>query len=365
MKKILGIVFLLPALSLAGQGLDESEIRFTAEQFHNLQLTTEALEKAERIPVVSAPAMVVVPPSRELVVTEPNGGLVKQIFVSEGESVEQDQKLVEIVSSGMLGLQRDLLIDQSNYELVQRQYQREKSLFDQGVIAEKRLQEAEMKFQQARITRDEARQVLRIAGFSDRELDALIRTKNLTRSKIVTAPTAGVILQKFVGTGQRVADRDPLFSIADLSVLWLEAAVPQVSVEQVELGDSMEIGKAGAVGRITLIDSKVDKKHQSVMVRAVVDHPDRSVRPGRSVQVTVRAERRDLFTAPKSSLVRHEGKTLVFVRSANGFIPRVVDLLGETDDQVIIHGDLSGEDQVAVQGTIAIKAHWLGFGGGE
>ncbi len=349
-----------------GQVHVEEEIVFSAEQIHNLGLTTSSLVKAEQRPLFTAPAIVTVPPASEIVVTEPTGGVVKQIYVSEGETVARGQKLIEIISSGLLGLQRDLLIAQSHHDLVLRQFNREKSLFEQGVIAEKRLQEAEMNYQQARISRDEARQMVSIAGFSDAELARLMRTERLQNSRIITAPAAGVILNKFVVTGQRVEDHNPLFSIADLSILWLEAAVPQVNLEQIRIGDVMEISRTAAVGRVTLIDSKVDKQHQSVLVRAVVDHPEGRIRPGQSIQVTLRrSDQQDLFKAPKASLVRQQGKSFVFVRSVHGFIPRVVETLGETDGKIIVRGNVSLNDQIADQGAIAIKAHWLGFGDTE
>ncbi|MGH8551689.1 MAG: efflux RND transporter periplasmic adaptor subunit, partial [Methylococcales bacterium] len=159
----------------------------------------------------------------------------------------------------------------------------------------------------------------------------------------------------------------PLFSIADLSRLWLEAAVSQPNVSLIRSDDVMEIPGIPVAGQIILIDSKVDEKHQSVLVRALIEHREGPIRPGQSVQVTMHrlAGRDDLYTTPKSSLILHQGKTLVFLRSKNGFVPRFVETLGESDDQVIIQGDIRPDDRVAVQGTVAIKAHWLGFGGGE
>ncbi len=360
------MLFLIHLSVFAGPVRAENELVFTPEQIANLGLTTASLAIAEHRPLFTAPAMVTVPPTREIVVTEPNGGVVKQIFVSEGENVTQGQKLVEMISSGSLGLQKELLIAESRYQLARRQYNREKSLFDKGVIAEKRLQEAELQFQQARISRDEASQLLSIAGFSKPELAALMRTERLRNSRIILAPEAGVVLHKFVVTGQRVEDHDPLFSIADLSRLWLEAAVPQANIDQIRAGDVMEVVGKAVAGNIFLIDSKVDEKHQSVLVRAVVEHPAGRIRPGQSIQVNVRRSGQpDLLIAPKASLVRHQGDTLLFVRSENGFIPRTVETMGETGGNVIIKGNVGPHDRVAVQGTIAIKAHWLGFGGGK
>ncbi|MGH8474920.1 MAG: efflux RND transporter periplasmic adaptor subunit [Methylococcales bacterium] len=367
MNKIFPLLLLVSWLFVASPVQGEDEIVFTAEQITNLGLSVAPLQKAEKRPLFSAPAMVKVPLDREIVVNDPNGGVVKQIFVSEGETVSLGQKLIEIISSALLGLQKDVLIAQSRYQLALRQFNREKSLFEKGVIAEKRLQEAEMQFQQARISRDEARQVLSIAGFSKSELETLVRTENLKNSRLITAPLAGVVLHKFVVIGQRVEDHDPLFSIADLSTLWLEAAAPLEHIAEIHIGDGVEILGIAVTGRIQLVDTKVDEKHQSVLVRAVVENPQARIRPGQSVQVTMHrlAGRDDLYTTPKSSLILHQGKTLVFLRSKNGFVPRFVETLGESDDQVIIQGDIRPDDRVAVQGTVAIKAHWLGFGGGE
>ncbi|MGH8548803.1 MAG: efflux RND transporter periplasmic adaptor subunit [Methylococcales bacterium] len=366
MKINASIAMLIQLFCFAGHVHGENEIVFTREQIANLRLTTSPPEKAGPRPLFTAPAMVTVPPAQEIVVTDPNGGVIRQIFVSEGETVTKGQKLIEIISPGLLGSQRDLLMAQSHYQLAERQFNREKSLFDQGVIAEKRLQEADTHFQQARVSRDEARQMLAIGGFSKSELATLIRTGQLRISKSLHAPAAGVILHKFVAVGQRIEVRDPLFSIADLSRLWLEAAVSQPNVSLIRSDDVMEIPGIPVAGQIILIDSKVDEKHQSVLVRALIEHPEGPIRPGQSVQVTVRRPRQqDLWMVPKASLVRHQGKTLLFVRSENGFIPRFVEPMVETDGNVIIQGNVGLNDQIAVQGTIAIKAHWLGFGGGQ
>lgn len=366
MKRLITLVWLFAGLIWTMQAHAEDEIVFSTQQIANLGLTTAPIQKAEQRPLFSAPAMVKVPLSREIVVNDPNGGVVKQIFASEGEAVRAGQKLIEIISSASLGLQKDLLIAQSHYQLALRQFNREKSLFEKGVIAEKRLQEAEMQFQQARISRDEARQMLAIAGFSSSDIEGLIRTENLKNSRLIVSPAAGVVLHKFVTLGQRVEDHDPLFSIADLSTLWIEAAAPQQHIAQIEIGDVMEIPAIALSGTISLIDSKVDEKHQSVLVRAIFENPGARIRPGQSIQVTMRRlAQKDLFIVPKSSLVLHEGKSLLFLRSQRGFVPRHIETLGESEGQAIIRGDFQSTDQIAVDGTVAIKARWLGFGENE
>jgi cobalt-zinc-cadmium efflux system membrane fusion protein len=71
------------------------------------------------------------------------------------------------------------------------------------------------------------------------------------------------------------------------------------------------------------------------------------------------------FTVANAAIAQNEGHNYIFVRNADGFAVTEVKVTGKQDAESLIVGPLSGNEQIAVKGAVALKANWLGLGGGE
>jgi len=111
---------------------------------------------------------------------------------------------------------------------------------------------------------------LRNLGMSDVQIDEITRTRTLPEDVYVISPTDGFILSRNISQGMRFERYAPLYSIADLSHVWVEAEV---------YGDDAQAFRPGAIARITLPDSGVSFKATVSNVLPEVDPATRAMRP--------------------------------------------------------------------------------------
>ena len=121
----------------------------------------------------------------------------------------------------------------------------------------------------------------------------------------------------------------------------------------------------GATARVTLVGQSVDPTNQTVQVRAEVAEPRGCVSPGQYVEVRLElAAAESQFRVPSGAVVRSGEKAFVFRREPYGFVARSVQVVSEQGGYAVLAGSLQAGDAVAVSGLAALKAAWLGQGGG-
>ena len=339
-------------------------IAMDATQIQALGIVTTTPETKSALRSNPLPARVVVPPDREYVVTAPQGGLVAHLLAAVGDAVGERQALAEMQSPDLLALQRDYLQSLDESRVAERAWRRDKQLLAEGIIAERRWQETEARYQAARAARDQQIETLRLSGLSESAIKALAGSRKFTSTLTVHAPIQGVVLERMATAGQRVDAMAPLFRVADLGVLWLELRVPLAQSEHLGPGDGVVAPAAGLHARILMIGRNVDPDSQSVLVRAEITEGADRARAGQFLEASLEQAGAAL-QLPAEAVVRKGDATYVFVLVDGGFKARKVTTAGSGATVVLITAGLAGEERVAVSGIAAIKAAWLGMGGGD
>ncbi|HLF97728.1 MAG TPA: efflux RND transporter periplasmic adaptor subunit [Methylococcaceae bacterium] len=334
------------------------------EQAQLLGIVTAAPQSADKVPQLRAPARVVLPPQQEYVVSATQAGLVSRVAASAGEKVAAGQTLALLASPAFLALQRDYLHAVREHHLADSQVARDRRLLDAGAIPQRRYQETGVLHDKHSASDDEARQVLRLAGMNEDEIDALRKTAKLSDTLSIRAPFAGVVLENMAAAGRQVDQLAPLFRIANLDRLWLEIHLPQEQAAAILDGDLVEAGAAR--GKITAVNRQVDPATQSVPARAEVENAHDDLRPGQMLEAEIlRPAGEPVFSLPAAALTHHGAGAFVFVRVATGFEARSVEMLGRREATVFVRGALSAADRIAVQGVAALKARWTEADEGE
>lgn len=361
---------------LAVWGLD-MHVRLAPALSQNLGITVGKLSPANEIPLLSAPAKVVVPSAQEYIVSAPQAGLVSRLFVGAGDAVRQGQTIAELNSADLLSLQRLYLKAVSDLNLATLARERDQKLFTDGVVPERRWQETHSVYLAAASEASERRQLLEIAGMSSADIERLKTTRQLSGVLPIHAPITGVVLDKMAVAGARVDSLTPLYRIANLAELWLEINIPQERITQVRLGDQIRVetsvgnrstadSAAPILAHITLLGQAVNPENQTVLARALIKGAQNRVRPGQRVNIQlVQPHPKSAYAVPNSALAQHEGKTYVFVQTADGFDLCPVTVIGKEERGSVISGPLTGTETIAIQGAVALKANWLGLGSGE
>ena len=356
MKTFLITLLLLVIVNAHASGT----VVFTAAQRQALQIKTAAIIPTTRNLGGLLPAKIAVPNAQLQVVTAPQQGLVEVLLLAEGESITAGQPLVRIQSPRLLELQSDYLAVHTRYRLAASNYQRDRKLNKEGIIAERRLLESKADYQELATSLARLRRILELAGMDEDTLATLESSRDLNSTLVILAPFDGVILEQLVEAGSRVEAADPIYRIASLDPLWMEVHVPLEQLGDTHIGQEVEIPELGVTGRIITIGHMVHGADQGVLIRAEVHEGSDKLRPGQFVQVQFAVTTSDIrFRIARSAVIYSKGNSFIFVEQMDGFAAYKVTVTNDEGNTLIIQADLPADARVAVSGTVAIKAVWL------
>jgi cobalt-zinc-cadmium efflux system membrane fusion protein len=344
----------------------ENTIQISQEHFNNLGVTLGKLEVVKQIPVLTAPAKVVIPSAHEYIVSASQAGLITKLNAGLGDKVKKGEVLAQLNSPDLLSMQLLYLKAVNDMQLSSLSYQRDKKLLEDGVIAERRWQETRSQYNAFVSEVSEHKQLLEIAGMTGSEIDRLGKTHLLSSLLNVHSPISGVVLDRMVVAGERVDILATLYRIADLNELWLEINIPQERIGNIKVGDQVLVQNTSVIAEITLLGQSVNPENQTLLARATIEGNQSAVRAGQTINTQIiQSSEKAAFKVPNAAIAQNAGKSFIFIRTQDGFKVSPVAVLGKQGEESIISGDLTGDEDIASKGAVALKANWLGLGGAE
>lgn len=314
------------------------------ELFKTVKAETRALPTE-----LTANGTVVPDVTRTIHVTSLGGGRVVDLKVKLGDAVMKGQTLLVISSPDLAAAMSDYQKAVADEVLSRKALDRAQLLYDKGAIAAKDLETAQDLEDKAKVDVSTAEQHVRVLGADPAHPSALIDLR---------APVAGTIVEQNVSgfEGVKSLDNTPnLFTIADLSEVWVVCDVFENDLGEVHLGDSAEI-KLNAFGdrlfRGTVVDiSRVlDPNTRSAKVRIVLPNGDGALRPGMFAVAKFRSRRtKEQVVVPATAIMRLHDKDWVFRKEGgNNFRRVVVQADGQAPDgmQEIREGVKAGDEVV-------------------
>lgn len=174
------------------------------------------------------------------------------------------------------------------------------------------------------------------------------------------APIGGTVIDRDGTLGEFASEARPLFTIADLSTMWIDLAVYRRDFEKVRIGDAVAIdvedGGTTIAAKIDYLSPIGASDTQSSIARAVVPNEGR-LRPGLFVVGRVLLSARPADVAISASAIQTvEGKTVVFVREQGAFVAREVELGGRDAEWVEVTFGLTPGDVYAAKNSFVVKA---------
>jgi len=360
MKYFSSLLFLTLSLPVLGNEL----VKLSDDEIANI-----GIEVSEIVPVTESltnklPAKVTIPNKSQRVISAPQDGVIEIMLVAEGDHVIAGQALSQMNSPQLLSSQNDYLQALSALSQTKQEMQRDKSLFEDGIIAERRYRQSQTAYQQNNTEVAMYRKSLELAGMDKNAIEKLNKTRSLNSHLTVTANSSGVVMKQFATAGQRLTAADPLYQIAQLSSLWLEIHVPLDIANQVNINDRLIVCNKSIEGKVIAVGREVHEADQGVLVRAEVNQKTEQLTPGEFLQVCFIQQSSEIqFEVLRSAVFRHEGKAAVFAETNDGFMYKSVEIVKDNGEKLIIKGDLSIQQNIVVAGTATLKAAWLGMGG--
>jgi membrane fusion protein, copper/silver efflux system len=200
-----------------------------------------------------------------------------------------------------------------------------------------------------------ARRRLEAWDIRPNEIAEIERGGRAVRTLVLRSPTGGYVLDKKVVAGQKIMAGDALYSVADLSTVWIEGEVFEQDLASVRVGlpvhaDFQALPGEHRMGKIAYVYPTLDPATRTAKVRVVLSNADLRLKPGMYATLRIAdAARSSVLFVPRGAVLSTGERTMVFVRNANGrLVPREVSIGSTSDDRVeVLRGLVAGETVVA------------------
>ncbi len=263
---------------------------------------------------------------------------VGRVHFSDGEYAEQGKVLVELTNEEE---QAQLAEAQANLRDAVNQRNRLKDLRAQNVVSASNLDEAE-----ARVDGARARLNTIVARLKDR---------------LIRAPFSGVLGFRQVSEGTLITPGTPITTLDDISIVKLDFTVPETALAELAKGQQIKArsaayGEREFDGVVDSIGSRVDPITRAVVVRAMIDNPDRALRPGMLMTVRLVTRQREALVVPEGAVVQIGDVSHVFRIDDASKVKRQTITTGARRRGVIeVLDGLEEGDMVVSEGVIKVR----------
>jgi cobalt-zinc-cadmium efflux system membrane fusion protein len=250
-------------------------------------------------------------------------GRVMEVRQHLGNTVKEGDVLAILNSAELGQAQLAYLKARSQSALEQRNVERAKLLLSADVIGTAELQRRENALEMAQAEMRAAADQLKVLGMSGASLQRIAQTGSIDSVKPVTATSAGIVVERKVTQGQVVAPSDPMFTIADLSHLWVVAEVPEQQTANVQVGQEVAIeipalNGEHVAGRLVYISNTVNPETRTVLVRTVVNNKDGRLKPAMLATMLIATEAVPRLAVPVTAVIRENNLDYVFIQVKPG-----------------------------------------------
>ena len=301
---------------------------------------------------------------RKVDVTPLVGGRITRVLVQLGDSVRRGQPMAEVFSPELAEAHTRYTAARADLEAHDRELQRTRKLVEIGAASRQELERVHAEHEARTADVRSARSRLELLGVAETTLDSA-HGGEFGATAVVPAPIAGIVTERNANIGLNVEAATSLFTVVDLSTVWVVANLYERDFSRVRVGSGATIVTAaypGKVldGRVTYIDPEVSRDTRTARVRIEVSNPGRVLRLGMYADVQIEAAGAASQPAVPRAAVQNVGeRQVVYVSDpsvAGRFVEREVQLGGAAGDRVEVVGGLQPGDRVVVDGSFFVRA---------
>lgn len=335
-------------------------------------------------------------------------GTVSRIYVQQGDTVRSGQTLATIhsvevanvltrlledrarlqseITQARTQYQGDIAVQANEVELARANYQREQALLNEGITARKdyqaakntyesaqvRLntlkqrsaQEVALKQRQLSLTISAVKSQLRVMGLSDASVNQALANNRVVSEIPITAPVSGKVTFRDVSLGETIEPGKRIFSIVNLSPIWVVVNVFQEQIARIQTGQSVRIKTPTNTivqGSISNVGTVVDPENRTLPVRIISNNSGELLKPGMfvSAEIVTGKSAANRMVAPASAVVDEGGRSVVYVKNGNDFQAIPVQIGQRASDQVEILDGIYEGDEIVIQGAKQLRAQSL------
>jgi len=337
-------------------------IRLSSDELREFAIVLAKANAAELEQYVDLPGEIVLNADQVAHVVPRVTGIIRQVNKKQGDQVRKGQVMAVIESRDLADSKAEFLAARERYELAQLNFAREERLWQKKITSEQEYLDARQAQVEARIALRSAGQKLHALGFSDDYLKSLPEQSDVTYTRYeIKAPFNGVVIQKHISLGEVLEENAEAFIVADMKTVWVDLQIYQKDLAAIRKGQKVTIqighGVPDARGAIDFVGPLLGEETRTALARVVLSNPDGHYRPGMFVTARVASATSPVNIAvAKSALQTVDERTVVFVKTPEGFEPRPVEIGRRNTVNVEIVSGLKPGDLYVSEGAFTLKA---------
>ncbi|MDR0332196.1 MAG: efflux RND transporter periplasmic adaptor subunit [Dysgonamonadaceae bacterium] len=335
MKKLAYLSFLLLLACSGNKENNQTNERVISEAFLP-KVATAKVESKQLQRELTLSGRVTADPGRTVTFSPLVSGVIVRSYFTLGDHVNRGQTMLDIRSAELSELQSELAI-------AKRTLQSTQSLLDSGMATELELVEA-----QSTLEKLEAD----LALYGESKGNGVFS---------VTAPISGYVIEREGNAGSTIsAEGDPLFSIADLSTVWVEASVHAGNLQFVQRGQRVEVSSSAYPnevfnGTIDFISQVFDPENRALTARIVLPNRDLKLKSEMPVMVKLFNDSEvEMTTIPSEAVIFDNNRYFVVVASGNDFSNREITIYTRNNGTTYIANGLQPGEEIVTRNQLLV-----------
>ncbi len=279
-------------------------------------------------------------------------GMVINTNFNLGDRVQQGQPMAMIRSAELSAMEAERQGLEAEVKTLTRDVESIQSMYQDNLSSQKELLEAQGRLRQAEAELEKVKINLSLYGSSGHD-----------GTFVIKAPISGFVVDKNIAPGAQIAaENEPLFTVADISHVWIIANVYAGNLASVKLGLPVDIRASaypGEVfhGKIDAMSQVFDPEEHVLKARIVMPNADLRFKPEMAVDLTLRDSRETLMaTVPTKTLIFDDNRYFVVKQAEGGFVVTEVELYIQTGDTSYIESGVESGDKVVIKDNLLMYA---------
>lgn len=343
---------------------EQGIVTLSQEMQKSSGIEVKAVVREEAAVPLAATAVIEMNMDRTAKISSRVSGKAIKIVAAQGDRIKAGQVLAYLDSVELDQIWADYRKAQGKVELARRNLQREETLFQKKISPEKDVLKARQELNETEADMNLAVERFRLVGVDAAQFAA---TKGNGSHPLipVASPVGGIVIEKVVTQGEVVSPEKTLFTVADLSTLWVVIDVYEKDMSRLRVGTGVKVSVTAFPdkvfkGKLSYIADVVDEKTRTEKARVTIDNTSGLLKSGMfaSVLVETRQGGGERVIAVPEEAVQIEGVArYVFVRvSPDKFARRDIETGRSLGKSLEVTRGLKEGEVVAVKGAFILKS---------
>jgi cobalt-zinc-cadmium efflux system membrane fusion protein len=358
-------------LATSNLGTDDSRtpspearvIVLTADLLQRAGIRTVAARKGTAATRLHLPGVVQANSYKNVDVTSLVAGRITQVRAELGQRDMQNEVLATVYSPDLADAQTAFIQARAARDAHGLALTRTQRLYAIGAVSREELERMTAEAAEMDRAQEVARARLVLLGIPEDKAQRIASPADVVTTFDVKAPIAGVITKRAANPGLNIDLSTPLFTVTDLSTVWVVADLYERDFASVGIGSPVAITTTAYPGldlrgRVSYIDPQVQAETRTAKLRAEVPNRGDRLRLGMFVDVSISGRNaRPVVMVPKTAVQTMGTQSVVFVAMAPGrFVSREVTPGDVQGEEIAISGGIEPGDMVVTEGAFFLRA---------